>query len=363
VTECPYCGTRLRKRAPKLDKRLQRVSRGHRMPTPSLGRLRRGEIPGIRADQPPYATWLIVLATCGVWVAARAGYLDRRPAWSRLAPLPATGGMSSRRLRVLGSGRKPLLEPRRGRLPVHDACCRGAVRVAARAPAWLARRACRVHDRRVGRRLPRLELKANTVAVGGNGGALALLCAWAVPDMLGAAPATPTTATCSCGGHRLGVARDADRTLRGERARWRLRRRLGLPRRAHAASALSAARRAARDATYHPLRDRQTIAGASRSRTYTAEEVDAAVSRLGDPERVKHASEIVTHAAPSLAGVLDAALAEEAGSGRLTRICCAVRATRPIPTSASPPSVPSSTSRHGLACLSASPSASSSPAS
>ena len=29
-----------------------------------------------------------------------------------------------------------------------------------------------------------LELKANTVAVGGNGGALALLCAWAVPDML-----------------------------------------------------------------------------------------------------------------------------------------------------------------------------------
>jgi len=30
VTECPYCGTRLRKRAPKLDKRLQRVSRGRR---------------------------------------------------------------------------------------------------------------------------------------------------------------------------------------------------------------------------------------------------------------------------------------------------------------------------------------------
>lgn len=48
----------------------------------------------------------------------------------------------------------------------------------------------------------------------------------------------------------------------------------------------------------------------SRSRTYTAEEVDAAVSRLGQPDRLKHASEIVTHAAPSLAGVLDAALAE-----------------------------------------------------
>ncbi len=45
-------------------------------------------------------------------------------------------------------------------------------------------------------------------------------------------------------------------------------------------------------------------------RAYTAEEVDAAVQRLQDPARFVHASEVVTHAAPSLAGVLDAALAE-----------------------------------------------------
>ncbi len=45
-------------------------------------------------------------------------------------------------------------------------------------------------------------------------------------------------------------------------------------------------------------------------RAYTAEEVDAAVRRLQDPARFSHASEVVTHAAPSLAGVLDAALAE-----------------------------------------------------
>jgi hypothetical protein len=44
------------------------------------------------------------------------------------------------------------------------------------------------------------------------------------------------------------------------------------------------------------------------TRTYTASEVDAAVARLEDPERFSHASEIVTHAAPSLAGVLDHAL-------------------------------------------------------
>jgi hypothetical protein len=44
--------------------------------------------------------------------------------------------------------------------------------------------------------------------------------------------------------------------------------------------------------------------------SYTAEEVDAAVAALGDPERFAHAQEIVTHAAPGLQQVLSAALAE-----------------------------------------------------
>jgi hypothetical protein len=41
---------------------------------------------------------------------------------------------------------------------------------------------------------------------------------------------------------------------------------------------------------------------------YTAEEVDAAVAALQDPERFKHAQEIVVHAAPGLQRVLNAAL-------------------------------------------------------
>lgn len=41
---------------------------------------------------------------------------------------------------------------------------------------------------------------------------------------------------------------------------------------------------------------------------YTAEEVDAAVEALSDPERLLHAQEVVTHAAPALARVLDHAL-------------------------------------------------------
>ena len=45
-------------------------------------------------------------------------------------------------------------------------------------------------------------------------------------------------------------------------------------------------------------------------RTYTAEEVDAAVAALSDPERLTHAQEVVTHAAPGLQRVLNEALHE-----------------------------------------------------
>lgn len=41
---------------------------------------------------------------------------------------------------------------------------------------------------------------------------------------------------------------------------------------------------------------------------YTAEQVDAAVARLGDPERFAHAQDIVTHAAPGLQRILGEAL-------------------------------------------------------
>lgn len=41
---------------------------------------------------------------------------------------------------------------------------------------------------------------------------------------------------------------------------------------------------------------------------YSADEVDAAVEALSDPERFGHAQEVVTHAAPGLQRVLGAAL-------------------------------------------------------
>lgn len=43
---------------------------------------------------------------------------------------------------------------------------------------------------------------------------------------------------------------------------------------------------------------------------FTAEQVDAAVEVLSDPDRLKHAQEVVTHAAPALQRVLNEALDE-----------------------------------------------------
>jgi membrane associated rhomboid family serine protease len=65
ITECPYCGTRLRKRAPKIDRRAGEPTPrpARKMPRPTLTPLRSGEIPGIRGDAfgKPVATAVILL--------------------------------------------------------------------------------------------------------------------------------------------------------------------------------------------------------------------------------------------------------------------------------------------------------------
>jgi membrane associated rhomboid family serine protease len=77
ITECPYCGNRLRRRAPKLPReRPLRVSHRSRLPVPSLGRLRRGEIEGVRGESLPYATIALVAASCVAWVLSSGGYVS-----------------------------------------------------------------------------------------------------------------------------------------------------------------------------------------------------------------------------------------------------------------------------------------------
>src|SRR5687767_15987662 len=95
ITESPYCGSRLRKRAPKLDKEGQpRERRIRRAPRPALTPLKPGEMPGIRLEQRPWATLALLvacllasLAVQTTWVdtadAAVAGPLDGE--WWRLA--------------------------------------------------------------------------------------------------------------------------------------------------------------------------------------------------------------------------------------------------------------------------------------
>jgi len=74
ITECPYCGTRLRKRAPKLERGgVPKEPKAPRRRRPTLGRLKPGEIPGIKGDRRPYATITLVLASIIVTLGARAG--------------------------------------------------------------------------------------------------------------------------------------------------------------------------------------------------------------------------------------------------------------------------------------------------
>jgi len=65
VTECPYCGQRVRKRAPKISRGSdpdEPPPRRRRPRAPTLGRLRRDEIPGIAPETRPYATRLLIVA-------------------------------------------------------------------------------------------------------------------------------------------------------------------------------------------------------------------------------------------------------------------------------------------------------------
>ncbi|HEX3316815.1 MAG TPA: rhomboid family intramembrane serine protease [Solirubrobacteraceae bacterium] len=170
VTECPYCGTRLRKRAPKLE-RPDRPPRRSRIPTPRLSPLRSGEIPGIRADSRPWATIAVVIGSLGVslaWKIVPASLdiaVDGPPGnefW-RVFTAPflyenvGYGFIALVAIATFGW----LLERRHGPIVtflVFICCAAGGTAIASLLP--------------------------NPLVAGGNGGALGLIAAWAVPDLI-----------------------------------------------------------------------------------------------------------------------------------------------------------------------------------
>jgi membrane associated rhomboid family serine protease len=174
ITECPYCGNRLRKRAPKIDREGRVADRRlRRRGSPSLSRLRRGEIPGIRPESRPYAIAVLVvlgLVGCLIWRTAlvdpfQVGIFAKPGShWWRLVTSPFIYTNTGYAFVALGTVAVFgwLLERRHGPIPVLALFAIGGIGGTAVTAAALS----------------------HPVVLGANGAALAILCAWAIPDVL-----------------------------------------------------------------------------------------------------------------------------------------------------------------------------------
>ena len=175
VTECPYCGQRVRKRAPKIGPDGAPQEGRRRRRAPKLPKLRSDEIPGIAPETQPWATRVLIAgALLAMVVLASNEVTDydlgalRLPldgdAW-RLAATPFLhDNLGYAFIALTATGIFGVqLERRFGRLvPVLIFVASGAAGAAISAAADV---------------LP---------TVGANGAALGLLCAWLVDDRVAA---------------------------------------------------------------------------------------------------------------------------------------------------------------------------------
>src|SRR3984893_8498843 len=193
ITECPYCGHRLRRRAPKLPRenapsrtprRLSRRLRWRRLGTRkrSLVSPRRRlsyPAPASRGDTRPYATIALVALSCAAWVAGRAGFVS-------LHNLAIEGPLHGDWWKLFTSQ----LAYRNGLYAFVTLC---AVAIF----GWLTERrhgpavvlALFVGGGATGA-LVACAVYTDPVVSGANGAALALLAAWAIPDLLAARAAS-----------------------------------------------------------------------------------------------------------------------------------------------------------------------------
>ena len=89
VTECPYCGQRVRKRAPKLereDRQSEPRAKTRRSRVPTLPRLRPYEIEGIAPDSRPTATLTLIAISALLSVVLAAGGVEFRDVGGLLVP-------------------------------------------------------------------------------------------------------------------------------------------------------------------------------------------------------------------------------------------------------------------------------------
>jgi membrane associated rhomboid family serine protease len=173
ITECPYCGARVQKRAPKLNRGgTPKTSRRGRS-RPQLPRLKAGEIPGIRPDRRPWACWLLGAGSVLVTLGAIVGVLDQLDLLYAIGftdpwrPFTTLFVYSRTAYEIVVVGAVVLfgwlLERRHGAwapLLVFFAAGAGG--------AWIA-----------------IQVANETVALGANGAALGMLAAWSMRDVLG----------------------------------------------------------------------------------------------------------------------------------------------------------------------------------
>ncbi|HTR89187.1 MAG TPA: rhomboid family intramembrane serine protease [Solirubrobacteraceae bacterium] len=184
ITECPYCGHRLRQRAPKLPRvKRRRGVLGRFVPRPAFARSpsavgsprrrrfsRQAHHP--RGESRPVATIALVAAGCAGWVVVSGGYVSftrlaivgpPRGDWWKLlsSPFAYRNGLYAFAALLATALFGWLLERRRGPVVVAAVFLGGAVTGA----------------------LAALALYEVPIVSGANAGALALLCAWAIPDL------------------------------------------------------------------------------------------------------------------------------------------------------------------------------------
>ena len=184
ITECPYCGTRIQKRAPKLDRGgVPKAPRSARARARSCRGCGPGEIPGIRADRRPWAAWLLVLAPLIVTIgSSRACFAARRSRYGAGLDDPWRAFTSP-----FAYDRPAMRRSRSARSRCSAGCSSAGTAGGRRCLCSWSAAWRRVRGRRVRRRGHRR---------GANGAALGLLAAWTMRDVLGRRAAARTTATC-----------------------------------------------------------------------------------------------------------------------------------------------------------------------